>query len=235
MTNQRRNLRVESPEGTFQAYLSAPERPGSVAIVVLQEIFGVNANIRATADRFAAAGCAVIAPDLFWRQGDGIQLDPAADRDRAMELMKGLKHGDAVADGAAALAALRREVPGLDRSAAVGYCFGGGVAYLLAVRGCVDAGISYYGTGLPSMLEEMSGLQGRLLLHLAGDDYVCPPDCQEAIAGAAVKAGDSVEVMLHPGVGHAFARIGGEHFDTEAAGRADARTLAVLAELAGKG
>lgn len=229
-----RDIDVQGADGAFTAYLAAPARPNGVAVVVLQEIFGVNANIRAIADGFAAKGYVAVAPDLFWREAPGIQLDPAteAGRARAMELMKGADRSQAVDDAVAALAAARTQVPGIERTAAVGYCFGGGVAYLLAVRNKVDAGVAYYGTYLHTALDEAANLKGDLLLHIAATDHLCPPDAQAAIAAALAPLGERARVVVHDGAGHAFARIGGPTFDAAAAERANALTDDLLSTLA---
>ena len=234
MTDRHQDIRVASADGEFGAYLAVPETPSGVAVVVLQEIFGVNANIRGICDRLAAAGHVALAPDLYWRQSPGIALDPATDegRSQAMELMKGLDRDQAVADSTAALAAARERVPDIRRSAAIGYCFGGGVAYLLAVRNAVDAGIAYYGTYLHTLLDEAPNLRGQLLLHIAGEDHLCPPPAQAAIKAAMAPLGDRAQVVVHQGVGHAFARAGGATYDEAAAERADGLTFALLASLA---
>lgn len=233
MSRQREDVRIRSTDGEFAAYLSTPETPNGVAVVVLQEIFGVNANIRGLCDRFADAGYAAVAPDLYWRQAPGVQLAPASDdgRAQAMELMKGLDRDQSASDAAAALAAARERVPGLGRSAAVGYCYGGGVAYLMAVRDAVDAGVAYYGTHIHTLLDEAPNLRGRLLLHVAGEDHLCPPPAQEAIREALAPLGERARVVVHPGVGHAFARAGGATYDAAAAERADGMTLDLLASL----
>lgn len=234
MSATREDIQVIGPDGVFDAYLATPARPNGVAVVVLQEIFGVNANIRGTVDGFADAGFVAVAPDLYWRQEPGIQLDPASEdgRARAMELMKGLDRDRAVADGVAALSAVRHRVPGMGKSAAVGYCFGGGVAYLMAARAAVDAGIAYYGTGLHTLLDEAGGASGQLLLHIAEQDHLCPPEAQQAIAAALAPFGERAAVVAHSGVGHAFARRGGATFDQAAADRADSLTLKLLTALA---
>lgn len=233
MTVRSGDMEIESADGRFLAYAALPERRNGVAVIVLQEIFGVNANIRGIVDGYAAAGYAAAAPDLYWRQAPGIQLDPASEqgREQAMGLMQGLNRDQAVADGAAVLDVLRERCPDLTRSAAVGYCFGGGVAYLMAARGVVDAGISYYGTGLQDILPEMDALKGRLLLHIAEEDHLCPPQAQRAIAQAAAKAGGRASVSVYPGAGHAFARVGGATFNREAADRANAETMGLVESL----
>lgn len=228
------DIEVKGADGVFSAYLAVPDQPNGVAVVVLQEIFGVNPNIRAIADGFAAQGYVAVAPDLFWRQEPGVQLDSAteAGRARAVELMKGLDRDQAVADAVAALDAARQHVAGIGKTAAVGYCFGGGVAYLLAVRNKVDAGVAYYGTYLHTVLNEAGNLQGRLLLHIAGDDHLCPPEAQAAIKTALEPLAERATVVVHDGVGHAFARIGGATFNPAAAERANAMTADLLASLA---
>lgn len=227
------NISVSGPDGDFSAYLSAPDRPNGVAVIVLQEIFGVNANIRGIADSFAAQGYVAVAPDLYWRQVPKIELDPGSEdgRLRAMELMKGLDRDQAVQDSLDALSAAQARVAGIQRSAAVGYCFGGGVAYLLAVRNNVDAGVAYYGTYLQTVLDEAANLKGKLLLHIAANDHVCPPVVQEAIKAAVAPLGDRATAAVHEGVGHAFARVGGATYDAVTAERANAMTDELLASL----
>ena len=107
MTAFRRNVEVDIPAaGTMGCYVAVPDRPNGSALVVLQEIFGVNQYIRSVVETFADAGFVAIAPDLFWRQVPGVQLNSsnAADRERATTLLKGLDPEQAVADAEAALA-----------------------------------------------------------------------------------------------------------------------------------
>lgn len=229
-----RTLQITATDGgTFDAWLAVPDPlpPTAGVVVVLQEIFGVNANIRAIADDLAAAGHVAVAPDLFWRQEAGVALDPSLpeDRDRATGLMKGLDVDSAVRDAASALDQARAVTGATGPSAAVGYCLGGKIAFLLAARTPLDAAVSYYGVGVQGVLAEAPSIRGLLLLHIAGDDHLCPPEAQAAIAAGVSGLGDRVAVLTYPGVGHAFARRGGAAFDGSSAARADAATLAALA------
>src|SRR5579863_10124633 len=155
--------------GEFSAYLAVPGTPNGSVLVVLQEIFGVNLNIRSIVDGFAADGYVAIAPDLFWRQESGVQLDPSreADRNKAMLLNSKLDQNQAVADAGAAIAAARSYASVTASAVAVGYCLGGKLAYLLAARGLVKAAVSYYGVGIQGALDEAANIEGRVLLHIA--------------------------------------------------------------------
>jgi carboxymethylenebutenolidase len=202
-------LQVEN-DLSFKAYVARPDQPNGATIVVLQEIFGVNANMRTVADDLAAIGFVAIVPDLFWRQDPGVQLDPMSDGDRtrATELMKGLDMALAVQD---ALTAARyvRGLQGTNGSTgAVGYCLGGKLAYLLSMQPGVDAAVSYYGVAIQGALSLIADVRCPVLLHVAENDHLCPPEAQDAIARAAGRHADRVELMRYPGVGHAFARRG---------------------------
>jgi carboxymethylenebutenolidase len=200
--------------------------------VVLQEIFGVNANIRAIADEWAAAGYLAIAPDLVARQEPGVQLNPAseADRERATKLLKGLDEGLAVEDAKAALDFASDAAGGSALCAAVGYCLGGKIAFLLAARYKVSAAVSYYGVGIQSALDEAPNIAGALLLHIAEEDHLCPPDAQARIVEAIRPLGGRARARIFAGVGHAFARKGGPNFDAPSASAADETTRRFVAE-----
>jgi carboxymethylenebutenolidase len=212
--------------GSFSAYLAVPEAPNGSVLVVLQEIFGVNANIRGIVDGFAADGYVAIAPDLFWRQEPGVQLDPSrdADRDKAMQLNSRLDQNQAVVDATAAIDVARSCTSSTATGLAVGYCLGGKLAYLMAARGKVKAAVSYYGVGIQGALDEAANIAGRVLLHIAEKDALCPPEAQGKIAAALAQLGSRAVVVTHHGVGHAFARGSGVNFNAEATARANALT-----------
>lgn len=210
---------------SFDAYLAKPVRPNGVGVVVLQEIFGVNANMRLVADALADAGFTAIVPDLFWRQQPGVELNPATDRERATELMKGLDQGLAVQDALRAANYVRTLDGANGKVGAVGYCLGGKLAYLLSMEAGIDAAASYYGVGIQGALDRMGAVRHPLLLHIAEQDPLCPPEAQAAIEQAATAHSKHVKVMRYPGVGHAFARRGSPVFDPPSAERADTATI----------
>lgn len=212
--------------GKFGAVLGVPERANGGAVVVLQEIFGLNANIRGVVDGLVAQGYIAIAPDLFWRQVAGVELDPdnEIDRGRAYALMHGLDQARAVEDILVA-ADYVRSLPGANgKVGVVGYCLGGKLAYSTAMQPGIDVAISYYGVAIQASLEDMSKVRVPLLLHIAEADQLCPPAAQESIAAAAALLPNRIEILSYPGVGHAFARLNSSMRNDAAADRADAAT-----------
>ena len=225
---------IPSNDGqTFAAYLATPQYGSGPGIVLLQEIFGVNRTLRDLADEYAAAGFIVIVPDLFWRQRPGVQLNPSnpSDRESAMQLLKGLEESLAVEDATMALQYLRARSDCTARVAAVGYCLGGRLAFVMAARTEIDASVAYYGIGLDKLLGEASAVHCPLLLHIAANDRLCPAEAQAAILRGIAPYATRITAYVYPGANHAFARKGGPDFDASAAQLAGERTLRFLAGL----
>lgn len=211
--------------GKFSAYLAKPAAAKAAGIVVCQEIFGVNKVMRDVCDGLAAAGYFAICPDLFWRQQPGIQLTDKSETEwkRAFELYQGFNESKGVDDLKATLAYLRG-VPGCNgKVGSVGYCLGGKLAYLMATRSTADCNVGYYGVGIDAALTEAKNIGKPLVLHIAEKDQFCPPEAQAKI-NAGLKANAHVTLYTYPGVDHAFARVGGQHFDKAAADLANRRT-----------
>ena len=225
-------ITIRTPdEGEFQAYLALPRGGRGPGVAVLQEIFGVNQSMRDVADWYASKGFVAIVPDLFWRQEPGIQLDDHSEADwkRAFQLYEGLDEAKAVEDAATAMTFLRGHSACTGHVGAVGFCLGGNLAYLLAARHRPDCSVGYYGVGIDQKLDEVGGLHGPLMLHVAMEDEFCNAAARKKIHQSLDRES---KVTLHdyPGVSHAFARIGGEHYDTAAAELANLRTLDFLRE-----
>jgi carboxymethylenebutenolidase len=177
-----------------------------------------------------------LCPDLFWRQQPGIQLtDEGADRQKAFELYEGLDEEKAVEDSASAVEFLRKHPACNGRVGAVGFCLGGNLAYLLSVRFKPDCAVGYYGVSIEKSLAEAANLSSPLMLHLAGNDQFCPPEAQSAIHET-LDGNPLVTLHDYKGMGHAFGRPGGAHYDPAAAELANLRTLEFFVNnLAGSG
>src|ERR1700682_6811766 len=146
----------------FDSYLALPAEGFGPGIVVLQEIFGVNAVIRGAADWYAARGFVALCPDLFWRQERGVQLTDQTPEEweKAFALYQGLDEAKAVDDSAAAVEFLRKHAACNGKVGGAGFCAGGNLAYLLAVRypgaprgqpalgGNPDCAVGYYGVSI---------------------------------------------------------------------------------------
>ncbi len=223
-------IEIEAADGVFGAYLALPRGGKGPGIVLLQEIFGVNAHIRSVADQYAADGYVVLAPDLFWRDGARTELgyDDAGWK-AAYALMQGTDVGKARADIALAAAALRAQ-PGVDGPiAALGFCFGGRLSYLAAAAGLVDAAVAYYGGGIQNQLELAGDVAVPLLLHFGGSDAHIPATAVAAIADA---FGDNTEVEIHvyPDAEHGFNCSHRSSYHQRAAAQAHGNSLVFLAE-----
>jgi carboxymethylenebutenolidase len=218
-------------EESFSAYLAEPHGTPKGAIVVIQEIFGVNEGIRRKCDRWAELGYVAIAPDLFWRLQPGVELDPdvADEFKAALDLMGRFDQDQGIQDIEATIRAARGRLGEGGKVGCVGYCLGGRLAYMTAARTDVDASVGYYAVGLDSLLHERNAIARPLLLHIAGADGFVPPEVQAQMHEA---LDDHPRVTLHdyPGEDHGFAAEMGKRRSEEAARLADGRTEAFFAE-----
>lgn len=220
------HITITSKDGIFGAYVARPGAAKAPAVVVIQEIFGVNKVMRDIADGLAAHGFLAICPDLFWRIEPGIDITDKTEAEwkKAFELFNAFDVDAGVDDIAATLAHVRQDAQCDGKAGAVGYCLGGQLAFLTACRTDADASISYYGVGLENRVGEAEKLTHPLLMHIAEEDQFVPKPAQAVIL-AALKDHPQIEIHTYPGCDHAFAREGGEHFNAEAAKLANGRTL----------
>src|SRR6267142_4656952 len=209
----------------FDGYLALPKSGYGPGVVVLQEIFGVNKYIRSVADWYAAHGFVALCPDLFWRQQRGVELtDKGADWEKAVAFYLAIDEAKAVEDSAAAMTFLRAHPLCTGRAGAVGFCMGGNLAYLLAVRFRPDCAVGYYGVSIEKSLAEAKNLSNPLLLHIAGKDRFCPPEARMQIHQT-LDPNPLATIHDYPEQDHAFGRTEGEHYEAAAAELANLRTL----------
>ena len=230
-TSSSQDIRIQAADGSgsFGAYLALPRGGTGPGLVLAQEIFGVNKTMRDVADYYAEEGYVVLVPDLFWRQEPDVQLGYSPeDWQRAFALYQGFDEALGMQDMQAAITALRQrpEVPG-GKVGVLGFCLGGKLAYLAACRTDADVAVGYYGVGIDAALDEADRIRCKLALHVAELDGFCPPEARDRIVQI-LSGRPNVEVHVYPGVDHAFARVGGEHFHRASALMAHERSVAAL-------
>jgi carboxymethylenebutenolidase len=211
--------------GGFSAYLATPKAGKGPGILVIQEIFGVNAVMRGIADGLAAQGYTALCPDLFWRMKPGVDITDQTEAEwkLAVGYFSRFNADKGIEDLKSSLAVLRKHPACSGKVGSVGYCLGGKLAYLMATRSDADCAVGYYGVGIQDALNESAKISHPLLLHIAGKDEFVPPPAQAAVK-AGLKGNSLVSIYDYPACNHAFARIGGKHYDKAAADAANQRS-----------
>jgi carboxymethylenebutenolidase len=220
--------------GEMNCYVAEPDSPPKAAIIVIQEIFGVNAGIRQKCDNWAKAGYLAVAPDLFWRIKPGIELDPDVDAElqEAFGYFGVYDANDGVTDIEGVIKVLHHGTSMFGeilKVGCVGYCLGGKLAYMTACRTDISASVGYYGVMIDQMISESHAIAHPLMLHIPTADHFVGPDAQAAMHAG---LGDHPKVTLHDyaGLDHGFAAEMGNRRDQAGAALADARTAAFFAE-----
>jgi carboxymethylenebutenolidase len=223
-------------DGGFQGYLALPPAGKGPGLMILQEIFGVNEAIRATADYFAEEGYVVLAPDMFWRMEPRVDL-PYSDegRAKAFEYFGKFDFAQAIEDMTASVDHLKgmAEVKGQGKGGktqvgCLGYCLGGALAYQAAAHCGVDCAATYYGVGIEKQLDAADKITCPVVLHFGGADEHVTMDAVEAIR-AKLDDRDEFLINVYEGAPHGFAnRFRHDVYNKPAAGMAHSRTIALL-------
>jgi carboxymethylenebutenolidase len=183
--------------GEGQGYLATPASGKGPGVVVIQEWWGLNKNIKNVADRLAGEGYVALAPDLY-------HGEEAKEPGTAQKLMMAMKMDQAAKDMSGAVDYLRgHEAVEPKKIGSVGFCLGGGLSLYLASLRPVDAAVSYYGV-LPGAQPDFSKLQGAVLGHYAENDDFASPESARALEKQLKDLGKDVEMHIYPGTTHAF-------------------------------
>ena len=203
MAGKHIKIRASGGSGEFDCYLSLPETKGKVpAIVLASAVHGVDADIRAIADEFAAAGYIAAAPDLFWRTVPGpLGRDDDRTKTRSQPRLQVIKTGEA--DMADTLAEVRKLPQFNGRAATMGFCFGGPYAILGPKRLGYDAGISCHGTQMLDFIGELDGVRQPVCCIWGDQDHAAPANVLEAYRTVPARM-KNVDVNIFPGVLHGY-------------------------------
>lgn len=218
-------ITIDTPDGSFGAYVARPATSPAPAIVVVQEIFGINADMRETCDTLAALGYIAVCPDLFWRLEPGVELSDQSQAEwkKGLSLYQAFDIDKGVGDVATTMAKARTLPGASGKCGVMGFCLGGLITFLTAARHGADAAVAYYGGRTDEYVAEFAQLKTPLMMHLAEADEFIPAEARAKIIAAA-KDHPQVQVFTYPGQNHAFARLRGIHFNAQAAKLANDRT-----------
>ncbi|MDT7950452.1 MAG: dienelactone hydrolase family protein [Acetobacteraceae bacterium] len=228
------SIKAEDGSGGFDAYVAhGPQSPAGV-VVLIQEIFGVNESMKETARQIAEQGYHVLVPDLFWRLQPGVDLTDKTEAEwkQAFDFMNRFDQAKGVADLKSAVAFARSMEGSNGKVGTMGYCLGGRLAMMMATDSDADVNISYYGVGLDGLLGGLDRISAPLLLHIADEDKFFPAEARAKVVEAA-KARPHVHAYTYPNADHAFARVGGQHWQARAATIANGRSAEALAAALG--
>jgi len=228
-------VKLTSRDGrAFDAWRAEPATSNGAGIVILPEVYNVNAWARGIAARYSARGYLVLVPDLFWRQESGVHLD--YDQPERARSQGEAADVDAIVSDVGQVAQFLRDRLGHSaRIGVVGFCIGGRLALLAAIREKIDAVSAYYPVKLDQHLAELPSLNIPSLIHFGATDPWVPAQTVAAVQRLYVGA---PHVWLHgySDTGHGFARNGFPPYVPEAAERAEQRSLRLFEEslLSGK-
>jgi len=214
-------IQLTSSDGhSLGAYLAEPSTPASSAVVIIQEVFGVNRHIRSVVDDYASQGFSALAPALFDRAQPGIELNyNSADASRGMQYASQIGIDKALLDVSAAILHGAKATPGR-KVGVVGFCFGGTLSWLSATRLNPAAAVCYYGGQIAKFVAEMP--RCPVLLHFGAKDTHIPGTDIQKIQ----QAHPDLPVFLYENAGHGFNCDNRPDFEPRSAALARQRTLA---------
>jgi carboxymethylenebutenolidase len=213
--------------GSFEAYCAVPVSGSGPGILLFQEIFGINDNMRGLADRLAAEGFLVLVPDMFWRIEPRFERKDESGFPDAIAMVQRFDQAKGVEDIVSSHAHLRAMSECTGKVGAAGFCLGGGLAFLAATQARVDCAVPYYGSAINDLLDQVPLLRCPTMFHYGNNDPFIPPEkideVEQAVAG-------KPNVTFHRyDAGHAFSNWDAPSmYDKESADLAWSRTLDFL-------
>jgi carboxymethylenebutenolidase len=223
------SIQIDVDGKKMDAYMVTPARTPAPVVVVLQEIFGVNNDIKKTCEELSAAGFITIAPDLFWRQERDVNLNHWSDEEwkKGFVLYGAYDRNVGVQDIYAVVQAARHIDGSTGKVGVIGFCLGGLMTFLVAARKDVDAAVAYHGGETDKYVSESHAIKAPLLMHLGELDEFIDHDAQNRIK-ASLADMPNATIYSYPGQYHAFARHTGVHYNAAAAALANGRTISFL-------
>ena len=230
-----KSIKIHSKDGgEFDCYLAVPQDKGQVpAIVLASAVHGVDGDIIAIAEEFAAHGFIAAAPDLFWRSVPGpLSHDDGRAQQRSQPRLEKIETGER--DMADTLVALGSVPQFNGRAAVMGFCYGGPYAILGPKRLGYAAGISCHGTQMLDYIRELEGISAPVCVIWGDRDHRAPPEVLDAYRALSPRM-KNLELHIFPGVLHGYMMRGSpKAFDQETRDFSMGRALALLERLRGR-
>ena len=223
-------VKIVVADGEMGIHVTMPSnRKIRGGIVMLQEIFGVNAAMRAKADRFADEGYVVAMPDLFWRLQPRVELGYSdEERKKGFGLMQKFDFAKGIADVMATGRWLNQQAGCEGRVATLGFCLGGKLAVVAGANPPLRAAIAFYGVKLDENIALLESYPVPVQVHVGDKDSHIPIEAARKIE-AALKQAEDGEVFIYPGAQHGFFNSArSESYDPAASANAAGRAIAFL-------
>src|SRR5688500_7015481 len=194
--------RYETISDGLEAYCAVPESGSGPGMLLFQEIFGINDNIRGLCDKLAGEGYVTLAPDMFWRIEPRFERKDESGFADAIAMVQKLDMAAAIEDIKATHAHLRGMDACTGKVGATGFCLGGALAFVAATQSKVDATVPYYGSAINDMLDQVDQLDCPAMFHYGNNDPFIP---EEKIAEVEAAVAGKPNVVFHRyDAGHAF-------------------------------
>ncbi len=225
------NVTIRADDGApFQVYLAGDVQPARPAIMMFTPIFGVDADAKAIAARWADRGYLVAVPDYFFRTAPGVLDRSENGRKLAMERWKKLDVDRTIEDMRSLKSDLLSRPSCSGMLASLGFCAGGELAFLAATRLGAKAVATFHATHIDRHLNEAGRIDGCVTLHYGGNDPLVPLEQVDAIR-ARLSSDSRVDIHVYPGAAHGFSFRGQPSFHEIAATESDCRAEEVIGDL----
>ena len=217
----------------FSGYLATPSEGSGPGILLFQEIFGVNASIRAIADLYAEEGYVVLAPDLFWRKESRVDLGyDTKSFNHALSLYADFNELRALEDISKCYSVIKSIPQCIGRVGALGFCLGGRLVHLAAEKIDIDCGVSYYGVGIENNLNNVKNINCPMVYHFGScDEHVSEKNIQDITD--AFSNSDNISVYSYSGASHGFANSQRKDYNKPASLMAHSRSIEIFRSVMG--
>jgi carboxymethylenebutenolidase len=226
-----KQIEITANDGSFDAYLAAPDKGKGPGVVLVTHIYGVDRDTQEMCDDLARRGYVALAQNFFWRDQDsGVLAQGPEGGQRARARAARINFAQAMEDLKRSIAEVKRHPNCNGKVAVLGNCFGGAYVWRSACDGLVDAGVSFHGTFVSKSMKPGDQPKCPVSFHYGDNDELAPPEELEAVKKTADATG--AEFVIHSGAAHGFMmRSNPHHYHAEAAGRSWDRALQMIGAL----